>query len=151
MSSPDVGPPREFLGYDAEQARMFAEAWLPAWTGNDPEHLASFYTEDTFYSDPQVPDGLEGRDALLAYLRRLLARYPDWVWKQTASSPTQDGFVNFWNAHIPVGGGNLEIPGVCLVVLRDGLIARNTVFFDRSLLLDAIRSSRRERGSHTAG
>jgi SnoaL-like protein len=138
MSSLGVGPPRGFLGYAPQQARLFAAAWLPAWTGNDPERLASFYTEDTFYSDPQVPDELEGRDALLAHLRRLLARYPDWVWTQTASSPVQDGFVNFWHAHVPVSGSNLEIPGVCHVVLRDGLIARNTVFFDRLEYIDHV-------------
>lgn len=43
---------------DAEQARRFALAWLPAWTGNDPQRLAAFYSEDAFYLDPAVPQGL---------------------------------------------------------------------------------------------
>jgi hypothetical protein len=33
----------------AVEAKRFAEKWLPAWTGNDPEWLASFYSEDAFY------------------------------------------------------------------------------------------------------
>jgi hypothetical protein len=53
----------EFTGLAEAEARAFASRWLPAWTGNDPERLAS-YTEDAFYSDPAVPDGIEGRDAL---------------------------------------------------------------------------------------
>jgi hypothetical protein len=39
----------------ATEARQFAEPWLPAWTGNNPEHLGSFYSEDTFYLDPATP------------------------------------------------------------------------------------------------
>ena len=41
----------------AAEARAFAEQWLPAWTGNDPERLASFYSDDTFYLDPAIPAG----------------------------------------------------------------------------------------------
>jgi len=136
--TPEIGSPRAFLGYDSAQAAMFAAAWLPAWSGNDPRRLASFYTHDTLYSDPQVPEGLCGRGALTAYLERLLARYPDWVWTQTASTAMRDGFVNFWQATIPLDRSELLLAGVCLVELRDGLIARNQVFFDRSPLLGAI-------------
>jgi hypothetical protein len=32
--------------FSAEEARHFTERWLPAWTGNNPELLASFYSED---------------------------------------------------------------------------------------------------------
>jgi hypothetical protein len=39
---------------------------------------------------------------------------------------------------IPVGATTVECDGVCTVVLRDGLIARNEVGFDRSDLLAAI-------------
>ncbi len=117
-----------------------ASAWLPAWTGNQPELLASFYPPDTFCSDPQIPGGIHGREALTWYLIRLLARAPDWVWTQTASAPMLDGFVNYWQAQVPLPGGELQLTGVCLVVLRDGLIARNEVFFDRVPLRDAIRA-----------
>jgi len=58
---------------DSNQARAFAERWLPAWSGNNPESLASFYSEDAFYLDPAVPDGIRGKPALLAYFRKLLA------------------------------------------------------------------------------
>jgi hypothetical protein len=51
----------EFIGWDAEAARAFAERWLPAWAGNDPSKRVSFYTEDAVYSDPAIPDGI--RDA----------------------------------------------------------------------------------------
>jgi SnoaL-like domain len=141
-----LGPPRQFPGYDPQQAALFAAAWLPAWTGNQPQPLAAFYTPDTFYSDPQMPDGVHGREALTQYLTRLLARAPDWNWTQTASTPMLGGFVNYWQAQMPLSGTVLRLTGVCLVVLREGMIARNEVFFDRIPLRDAIRARRADAG-----
>lgn len=121
------------------QAREFAGRWLPAWTGNRPEHLASFYSEDTFYSDPAIPQGVQGRTALTAYFRKLLAQNPNWVWTQIEGIPLEDGFLNKWKAGIPVGSRTLEITGVCFVQLdNDGLIRRNEVYFDRTALVAEI-------------
>jgi hypothetical protein len=129
----------QFEGLDAAAARAFAERWLPAWSGNRPELLVSFYTEDAYYADPAVPRGVRGREALLAYFRRLLARNPDWVWTQRGSLPLAGGFLNLWHARVPVGERVVELEGACTVELRDGRIARNLVFFDRSALLGALR------------
>lgn len=129
-------------GLTSSQAAEFASEWLPAWTGNDPERLAAFYANDAFYSDPAIPDGVRGRDALREYFGRLLAQFPDWVWTQTRATPMEGGFLNHWRAEIPVGEGVLECFGVCTVQLRDGLIERNEVFFDRSPLLEALRTAR---------
>jgi hypothetical protein len=125
---------------DADAARAFAERWLPAWTGNRPELLASFYTDDAFYADPAIPQGVRGRDALLAYFRKLLGRNPDWVWTQRGSIPLADGFLNQWHASIPAGGAVVEVDGVCTVQLREDRIYRNEVFFDRSALRRALAS-----------
>jgi len=133
---------KNFNGLDAEQARAFAERWLPAWTGNDPQRLTSFYTDDAVYLDPAVPQGVRGREALLAYFTRLLARNPRWVWTHTGAIPMRDGFLNKWHASIPVGESTIEVDGVCTVELCDGRIARNEVYFDRSELLEEIARAR---------
>lgn len=130
----------------AREARGFAERWLPAWSGNRPELLASFYTDDAYYADPATPQGVRGRDALLAYFRRLLGHNPDWVWTHRGSIPLADGFLNEWHASIPVGEARVEVDGVCTVQLRAGLIYRNEVFFDRSELLAALAARRAARG-----
>lgn len=127
---------------DADEARAFAARWLPAWTGNDPQLLVSFYSDDVYYADPGIPRGVRGRDPLLAYFRKLLAYNPKWVWTQRGSIPLADGFLNEWHASIPVGSGVVDVDGVCTVQLRAGLIYRNEVFFDRSALLAAIAASR---------
>ena len=131
-------------GFDAAQAADFAARWLPAWSGNRPELLASFYTDDAFYADPGLPGGVRGRTALLAYFTKLLARFPDWVWTHSGSLPLADGFLNRWHASIPVGTGVIEIDGVCTVQLRDGRIYSNEVFFDRSELAAALARQRSE-------
>ena len=130
----------EFEGLNQEEARRFAERWLPAWSGNRPQLLVSFYTDDVFYSDPAVPSGVRGREELLAYFSKLLSKNPDWIWTHRKSSALEDGFLNYWHASIPTAGTVVDVDGVCAVYLRDGLIYRNEVFFDRSVLLRASRS-----------
>jgi hypothetical protein len=130
-----------FRGMDSDEARAFAERWLPAWSGNRPDLLASFYSEDVVYSDPAIPSGVKGRPALLAYFTKLLGRNPEWVWSHRGSIPMEDGFLNLWHASIPAGGRTVEADGACTVQLRDGLIYANHVFFDRSELLRALVGS----------
>ncbi len=38
-----------------DEARAFASRWLPAWSGNEPEALADYYSDDCFYLDPACP------------------------------------------------------------------------------------------------
>lgn len=61
------------------------------------------------------------------------------MWTHRGSIPLADGFLNLWHASIPAGPRTVEVDGVCTVQLRDGLIYRNEVYFDRSALLDAMR------------
>ena len=133
----------------AIEAKQFAEKWLPAWTGNHPELLAGFYSEDAFYLDPAIPQGVRGKNNLLAYFRKLLSVNPNWVWTQIEGIPMEDGFLNKWMAKIPVGPVTLEVVGVCFVQLDDaGKIRRNEVYFDRSPLLSEIAKLK---GDKTAG
>lgn len=122
-----------------DQAREFASRWLPAWTGNDPEGLVDYYSDDVFYLDPLIPEGVKGKDGLLKYFRKLLAQNPDWVWTQIEPIPMEDGFLNKWLARIPVGEKVLKLVGVCFVQFDDQeKIRRNEVYFDRTDLIQEI-------------
>jgi len=128
------------------EAKQFAEKWLPAWSGNNPERLADFYSDDAFYFDPGIPNGVQEKNNLLAYFRKLLSVNPHWIWTQIEGIPMEDGFLNKWRAQIPVGPVMLEIVGVCFVQLNDaGKIRRNEVYFDRSLLLAEIAKLRQNK------
>jgi len=50
-----------------EEAKEFSSRWLPTWTGNEPEKLASFYSDETFYLDPGIPNGVKGKGELIAH------------------------------------------------------------------------------------
>jgi hypothetical protein len=125
-----------------EKARDFASRWLPSWSGNDPEKLADFYSDDALYLDPAVPGGIRGKDNLLAYFRKLLAQNPNWVWTQIEAIPMEGGFLNKWLARIPIGDKVIECIGVCFVQFDDrGKIRRNEVYFDRTqMMLEMSRS-----------
>ncbi|PWE17501.1 hypothetical protein DDZ18_07460 [Marinicauda salina] len=122
-------------GCTADEAARFCADWLPAWTGGDADRLTAFYTDDAFYSDPAVPGGVEGRDALHRYFSKLLSAYPDWVWTHRRSLPVPDGFLNYWSATLSADPSAPRWEGVCVVRLREGRIFRNEVFFDRTELL----------------
>ena len=123
----------------AAEARALCDRWLPLWTGNRPEALAQAYADDVFYRDPARPAGVQGRTALLAYLRALLARNPDWVWEADEVFPLDGGFALRWRATIPVGTTVVRETGLDLVLVADGRITRNEVYFDRAALLEAMR------------
>jgi hypothetical protein len=119
-----------------EKAREFASRWLPAWTGNEPEKLADFYSDDALYLDPAVPGGIQGKDNLLVYFRKLLAQNPNWVWTQIEAIPMEGGFLNKWLARIPIGDKIIECIGVCFVQFDErGKIRRNEVYFDRTQMM----------------
>jgi len=124
---------------DAQQALTFCTTWLGSWTGNRPEELSLFYSEDAFYRDPANPQGLRGRTEILAYLRTLLKHNPEWVWEAEEVFMIDGGFVLRWRAGIPVGREIVRENGLDIVLVRDGLITRNEVFFDRSTLLTRMK------------
>jgi hypothetical protein len=136
---------------EADEARKLCDRWLPLWTGNRPGELSEAYADDLFYRDPAVPDGLEGKPAFLAYLRKLLARFPDWVWEAESVIPMQGGFVLRWRASIPVGGTTVNETGLDLVFVERGWITRNEVYFDHAAVLEELRRAGSDGASHERG
>jgi len=124
---------------EKNEALALCDRWLPRWTGNRPDELITCYAPDVFYRDPAVPHGLHGREALLAYLKKLLARNPAWVWTADEVWPLAGahGFALRWKAVIPVGATVVHETGLDLVRVEGGLVTRNEVYFDRAGLLAA--------------
>lgn len=110
---------------------QFCTDWLKSWSGNKPENLLEFYTEDAFYLDPANPSGITGQEKLKAYFEKLLAKNPNWQWTVEEVMPTEKGFTLKWKAMIPVHEKLLRIYGLDMVELTGNKISRNEVYFDR--------------------
>ncbi len=70
----------------------FNARWLAKWTEKDVPGLLKFYSADTVYRDPQVPDGLKGEESLGAYLQQLFDNTPTLPYVPHAPWKTAYGF-----------------------------------------------------------
>ncbi len=123
-----------------KNAEEFCGLWLPAWTGNNPEKLLTFYGHNAYYSDPTIPQGLKGHDKILPYFRKLLENNPNWRWTTEEIFPGEKGFTLKWKAVIPVRNTEIIEYGMDIVELNDNKISRNEVYFDTRKLITAIRN-----------
>jgi hypothetical protein len=124
---------------ESEKAKDFCNKWLPAWTGNKPELLISFYSEDAFYSDPFIPQGLKGNKSILAYFRKFLSFNPNWEYEKVEIFPTKNGFTLKWTVSLPVNNDTVVGYGLDIVEISNDKIIRNEVYFDTASLLKAIK------------
>lgn len=106
----------------------FNADWLKAWSDKDVQRLVAFYTPDAVYRDPQTVDGLEGREALGAYLTELFASMPKAIYTPDETWPIAGGFCGRWYCAIGETGAEGRLRGFDLVLLEDGLIKLNEVY-----------------------
>ncbi len=121
-----------------EELFEFSKTWLGSWTGNRPDYLIQFYTEDALYVDPAHRDGLKGHDEILPYFYKLLAVYAEWVWEPLEVFPIEKGFILKWKCTIPIDGEIIDEIGIDIVELKGDKISRNEVYFDRTRLMAAV-------------
>ncbi|MEQ8559107.1 MAG: nuclear transport factor 2 family protein [Henriciella sp.] len=106
----------------------FNADWLKAWTDKDVARLVSFYSADTVYKDPQVPNGVEGREALGAYLETLFGSTPPMTYTPETVWGIEGGFCGRWYCDIGEGGKEGKLRGFDLVLLENSLIKHNEVY-----------------------
>jgi ketosteroid isomerase-like protein len=124
------------------EAIRFCSDWLSSWSGNNPDGLIRFYSENAFYRDPANTEGLRGHIQILPYFKKLLASNANWKWEHVEVFPTGNGFVVKWKATIPVGRDVIVENGLDIVEIQRGKITRNEVYFDRTKWLEALRKTR---------
>ena len=124
---------------ELDKAKDFCSQWLPAWTGNRPELLVSFYSDDAFYSDPFIPQGLKGKERILKYFTKFISYYPEWKYDHVEIFPTANGFTLKWKVSIPVHNDTVVDHGLDIVEISKDKIIRNEVYFDTARLQKAIK------------
>lgn len=107
----------------------FNARWLKAWSDKNVAELVMFYAEDTKYFDPQVPDGIKGREALRAYLTRMFAETPPMTYAPHETWATHNGYAGRWYCTISMpDDAKSYLRGFDIVVMEGDLIALNEVY-----------------------
>jgi hypothetical protein len=102
--------------------------WLKAWSDKDVETLMAIYAEDCLYKDPQTALGLQGAEALRAYLAGLFAATPAMTYTPDEVWPIPGGYCGRWYCEMGDGGSAGRLRGFDLVLLRGREIVLNEVY-----------------------
>lgn len=127
-----------------EQAQItaFAEKFLSAWNTQEINRVLECYSDGLCYRDPGTAEPIHGSEAFQTYLGKLFAKWTmHWAFREGYPLAGQDGCVLLWHARFQKTGKSecVEVDGMDLVLLRDGKIIRNEVYFDRIPLLPLIQ------------
>lgn len=128
---------------DQTQVTMFAERFLSAWNTQEVERVLDCYADDLMYHDPGTRGPIHGAEAFRQYLNKLFAKWTmHWTFREGYPLMGGEGMVLLWHARFQKTGGNdaVEVDGMDLVLLREGKIIRNDVYFDRTGLLAMLHS-----------
>jgi len=112
--------PSEIAAYNAD--------WLKAWSDKDVDRLCGFYARDCDYKDPQTVAGLQGQDALRAYLTGLFGATPPMTYVPEETWPIPGGFCGRWYCTIGEDGAGGRLRGFDLVLLEGEKIRLNEVY-----------------------
>ena len=121
------------------------DAVVAAWDAHDPDAIAALYHEDAILSEAVI-DGpvLDGREAIREWATANFAGFPDLHLDPRGGFVSADGrhaalewvYTGSYTGEIPgLGPGSgqtIAIPGVSVMELLDGLIVRDTFYYDRA-------------------
>jgi hypothetical protein len=103
--------------------------WLQAWTDKDVPRLLEFYSPHVVYKDGQTVAGLNGHEALGAYLRGLFAATPPMRYDADEVWPIPGGYCGRWICTMDLPGGTKRyLRGFDLVLLEGDKITLNEVY-----------------------
>ena len=120
-----------------QELSQYVESFLSAWNSQEVEKVVAVYTDDVYYTDPNTRGPVEGADAMRRYLAKLLAAWDmTWALREAYLLEGGGGCAALWHATFKRSGGDkvVEADGMDLIVVENGRIKRNEVYFDRAVL-----------------
>jgi steroid delta-isomerase-like uncharacterized protein len=133
-------------------ARDFADRWQKAWNSRTADAVTSLCTEDVVWDDPITEKPARGRAAVAEYLVGVWRAFPDleFDWPEGPYA-SFNGIKLALHWHVsgtmlgpmePPGfaptGRRIDLEGVDLLELRDGLCCNYQGFFDRQTVAQQI-------------
>ena len=119
-----------------------AEKFIAAWNTQEVDKVASCYSEEVVYIDPNIHGEITGQPELRRYLAKLFAAWKmHWAIKDVQVFKNMDGAAARWHATLQLAGGGkaMEVDGMDFIAFKGDKIQRNEVYFDRMAIVDLLK------------
>jgi protease I len=125
-----------------QSCERLLESFFAAWSRHDANAVVAHYHDDAVMEDPLLPLPINGKEAVHQYYRRSFATYPDATHHLISSSASDERLFFEWDYTITLQGRPVTCYGTSIFRLRDGLIVRDTSYWDPRALEQARGSGR---------
>jgi len=125
-----------------KRIQELAEKFIAAWNTQEVDNVASCYSEDVVYIDPNIHGEITGQPALRRYLAKLFTAWKmHWAIKDVQVFKNMEGAAARWHATLQLAGGGkaMEIDGMDFIAFKGDKIQRNEVYFDRMAIVDLLK------------
>lgn len=125
-----------------QTAKEFIESFFAAWNRHDAEAVVAHYHDDAEMEDPLSPVPISGKEAVRQYYRQSFAAYPNATHHLISSGGSEERVFFEWDYTIAPKGRPVTCFGTSIFRLRDGLIVRDTSYWDPRALESAREAGR---------
>jgi steroid delta-isomerase-like uncharacterized protein len=125
-----------------KRIKELAEKFITAWNTQEVDKVASCYSQDLVYIDPNIRGEITDQPALRRYLAKLFASWKmHWTIKDVQVFRDMDGAAARWHATWQSAGGGktVEADGMDFIAFKEDKIQRNEVYFDRMLIAELLK------------
>ena len=122
----------------------FAKTFNDAWNSHDMENILRFYAPDCVSDDVGQASQLHGREGLRSMLELYWKAFPDLRFKITDTVVQDSRLAIAWMAegthegtimNIPPTGHQVEVRGMSIVDVQDGMVVRAQYLWDMAGML----------------
>lgn len=122
----------------------YAENMNRAWNSHDEERVIGFYSPDYIGDDVGQASPLRGRDGIRGVLHECWKAFPDLRFEVISTLVEGSRLVIVWNGegthqgtimHIPATGHRVQVRGVSILDVQDGMIVRGQYIWDMAGML----------------
>ena len=128
----------------ASDLATYAQTVNDAWNSHDMEKVLSFYAAGCISDDVGQASQLHGREGLRALLEAYWRAFPDLQFRVTDTVVENSRLAIAWVArgthqgtimHIPPTGHRVEVRGMSIVDVKEGLVVRGQYIWDLAGML----------------
>lgn len=131
----------------AEETKQLVDRLMELWNTGNTEAAGQLYSPDAQRFDPNGPDPLRGPEQIATYISQVRAGFPDFRIDVDQRVSEGDSFAHQWKCSgthkgefqgIAATGKRVELVGMTLGRIRDGLVVQERSCYDRLSLMQQL-------------